>query len=111
MFFRGALPDTVGSDDDESFQRMKTEKFPWQHLVASRDDQRLQQRHPVQEGKGKYLSKARACPKCQTPADQLEWFYFSSPEWTWTNLCGREGWAVVCLKCRVQVGFFCEMMS
>jgi hypothetical protein len=54
---------------------------------------------------------ASACPGCQTPPDELSWFYFESPRETWQMLCGCAGWMVVCDKCRRQTSYFEEVMS
>jgi hypothetical protein len=85
--------------------------LPWEDVEASRRNRRLQRKHPIEEGKTHYLANAKPCPKCQTPAEALAWFYFESPNWTWENLCGRAGWLIVCDRCRCQTDFFEEAIS
>ena len=56
-------------------------------------------------------SRAQNCPECgRTPA-QLTWVHFSSPAWTWQQLCGREGWLTLCDHCGLQIDFFLERMN
>lgn len=85
--------------------------FPWEAVEASRTNDRLQSRAPVEQGKKAYLSRASACPECQIPADCLGWFYFVSPDWIWEHLCGRAGGLVICDRYHKQVNFFCEIMN
>jgi hypothetical protein len=84
--------------------------FPWNQVNASRTDAVLQSRHSLEEGKS-WHTEARACPKCDTPPDQLTWIYFRSPEGTWSHKCGRAGWLIVCDHCQIQTDFFLEIMS
>ncbi len=85
--------------------------YPWEDVEASRRNRRLQAKHPQTEGKSRYLAIAKPCPKCETPADALTWFYFSSPKETWPMDCGTAGWMAVCYRCHVQVNYFSEVMS
>lgn len=85
--------------------------YPWEDVDEARADRRLQRKHPIAEGQDRYRAVAKACPKCNTAADRLSWFYFRSPALTWEPLCGRAGWMTVCDQCHVQVDFFCEVMS
>jgi hypothetical protein len=98
-------------DDSVSDLLLGGDDYPWEDVQASRRNRRLQAKHPVTEGKNRYLRDANACPKCQTPAETLEWFYFRSPKETWPMQCGVAGWMVVCDRCRVQANFFSEVMS
>jgi hypothetical protein len=83
----------------------------WGEVKSIKDDAELQSTHSPSEGKNCYLSKARSCPKCDTPAAQLTWVYWSSSKWTWSHLCGRAGWLVVCEPCQLQTDFFLDRMS
>ena len=85
--------------------------LPWADVDASRRNGRLQRWHPSDQGKATYLHDAAACPRCQTPPEDLSWFYFRSPAETWPNECGCAGWLVVCDKCPIQVRLFIEVMS
>lgn len=82
-------------------------KFPKEHVNECRDDDILQSEHNWESVKDKYLENADGCPSCGCDAEELSWFYFSSPKWTWEHLCGSEGWMAVCDHCDLQVNFFC----
>jgi len=88
-----------------------TQRFPWADLERSRNDRKLQRRHPVADAKAECLGHAKSCPGCGCAAVDLAWFYFESPSGTWKDECGRAGWITVCDKCRQQVDFFLEVMS
>jgi len=95
-------------DDDDS----KVEAvYPWEDVKAARIDRRLQRSHPINDGQRAYMTVANPCPQCHATADQLSWFYFSSPSSTWRDLCGVSGWMTVCDRCHLQVNFFMEIMS
>jgi len=83
-------------------ERMRQGYFPWEDVEACR---KRRGRSPRPE------ERAIACPECHTPGERLTWIHFSSPAWTWQNLCGREGWLTVCDRCHLQVQFFAEMIS
>jgi hypothetical protein len=87
------------------------DNYPWEHVNASRHNQRLQQKHKPDEALARYEGKAKPCPKCGRTFRDLAWFYFESPEWTWENLCGRAGWMAVCDACHLQVDFFLERLN
>lgn len=106
----GFVMDDVWSELDlSSLEYM--DKSPWEDVEASRRNRRLQKKHPATEGQSRYLADAKACPKCQTPAEALSWFYCRSPKETWENLCGTAGWMAVCDRCHVQVNYFEEVIS
>ena len=50
----------------------------------------------------------KQCPKC---GKELRWIRFRSPDWTWQELCGREGPLAICENCHKQVYFKCELMN
>jgi hypothetical protein len=85
--------------------------MPWEDVQASRRNRYLQGKHPVTEGKNRYLEEATPCPKCQALPSEVIWFYFHSPKETWPALCGVAGWMAVCDRCHVQVNFFSETMN
>jgi hypothetical protein len=101
----------VLDDSLADFQFSLSGEMPWEDVEASRRNRRLQGKHPTTEGKSQYLAKAKPCPKCNTSADALGWFYFRSPKETWPMLCGIAGWMAVCDRCHIQVNFFDEVMS
>ena len=87
------------------------QSLPWEDVEASRRNRLLQAKHPVVEGKRRYLAEAKPCPSCQTAPDALSWFYFRSPKETWPAECGVEGWMAICDRCHTQVNFFIEAVS
>ena len=84
--------------------------FPWDDVDAARNDAVLQSEHDS-EGARRHYGKRVTCPKCSCSGHELAWFYFRSPPWTWSSLCGRAGWLAVCDPCRTQVQFFIELMT
>ena len=86
------------------------EMFPWDDVDAARKDARLQSEHDAEGARRHYGSRV-TCPKCSRSEDELVWFYFRSPEWTWKTLCGRAGWLAVCDPCQTQVDFVIEIMN
>ena len=87
------------------------DEYPWEDVNASRRNRGLQKKHPIEEGKSRYLARARLCPQCLADPEEMAWFYFSSPKETWRMECGTEGWMVVCDSCHIQVDYFSEVMS
>jgi len=85
-------------------------QYPWDDVDSARINKKLQKEHPISEGK-KYFNLARSCPNCGKNPNDLEWFYFSSPQETWGWLCGSEGWMAVCGDCHLQVNYFEECVS
>jgi hypothetical protein len=85
--------------------------LPREDVEASRRNPRLQAKHPVTEGKNHYLASAKACPRCETVPESLNWFYFGSPKETWSMQCGVAGWLAICDNCHLHVNFFPEAMS
>lgn len=71
--------------------------FPWQDVLASMyirpADVRI---------------RKETCPDCGEPVVTL---YFSSPEWTWAEKCGRAGRMKLCLFCPKQLDFDLVMMN
>ena len=86
------------------------EEFPWEDIVASRQDARMQAKKNAHRAQKQYGSKA-TCPKCARQGKDLTWFYFCSPAWTWEHWCGRAGWIAVCDSCQEQVLFICEVLN
>ena len=98
--------------------------FPWSDVEAAENDEQLQRAHAAPgEGQAPAIlhlggaqdtairDRARNCPQCGRPPSDLTWVYFSSPAWTWQQLCGRAGWLVVCKPCHMQVDFFLDRMN
>jgi hypothetical protein len=58
----------------------------------------------------RYGARAQSC-KCGKKADELRWFYFSTPAATWAHLAGRAGWMTYCETCKREVDFFLTRMN
>jgi len=86
------------------------EIFPWADVDAARKNAALQANVDPEHLRVWYGRDVK-CPCCGCPGEQLSWFYFSSPPWTWQHLCGRKGYMAVCDKCHVQVEFMCLAVS
>ena len=85
--------------------------FPWADIEAARDNERLQARHAREV---RLLQGARddlTCPSCGKTGEALACFYFSSPAWTWREMCGRAGVLIVCDTCRKQLRFECTELN
>ena len=61
--------------------------------------------------KMKDLANHRPCPLCGKPSEELKWFWFESPRWTWANLMGRVGHMSLCPDCRCLVEFICVILN
>lgn len=71
--------------------------FPWEDVFAS------MKKYPE-----KVCLSSRTCPDCGERFIQL---YFSSPDWTWQQLCGRAGDMLVCPKCHAQKDFILKILN
>lgn len=60
---------------------------------------------------GKNFVHQKPCPECGRVSEQLRWIKFTSPKWTWQNMCGRSGPLSICEECGIQVQFLCEFMN
>ena len=89
---------------------MDEEAFPWDDVDAARNDAELQGNQDSAAARREYGDGVK-CPHCSRSGDQLAWFYFSSPAFTWEHLCGRAGWMAVCDECHHQVVFVGVIMS
>ncbi|MBL7471361.1 hypothetical protein [Robertkochia sediminum] len=76
-------------------------EFPWEDVFDSY--------RPIE--KPGRIEHPKPCPKCHKNGENLIWTDFSSPPWTWENMCGRGGPLSLCADCRVQVQFVCEVMN
>ena len=79
--------------------------FPMEHIIACLRDDNLQSRHSLAEALKRYKEQLAE------PVENVVWFYFETPAWTWENLCGRAGWMVVGKESPQQVAFFLEIMN
>ena len=71
--------------------------FPWNDVLASM--------HTMPE---KVKITEIVCPNC---GEKLVELYFSSPAWTWRELCGRGGHMTICPNCPQQMEFKLEIMN
>ena len=71
--------------------------FPWEDVYAS-----------MKKEPEKVAVTRVACPDCGKSLVKL---YFSSPDWTWRQLCGRAGAMLVCPSCGTQEDFTLEIMN
>ncbi|HEX6923841.1 MAG TPA: hypothetical protein VF167_00320 [Longimicrobiaceae bacterium] len=85
--------------------------FPRADVDACRGDLALQAANDAAAARLKYAAVSRSCFGCGRAAEELEWIFFQSPLWTWTQQCGRAGWIVYCASCDNQVCFHRLRMS
>ena len=71
--------------------------FPWEDVFAS-----------MMKNPEKVCLSSKTCPDC---GERLIQLYFSSPDWTWRELCGRAGDMLICPKCHEQKDFFLRIMN
>jgi hypothetical protein len=114
---------TAAREQERHFLEAQAGFFPWPDVEAAEHDEELQRTHAWGEANAPAVlglaqdapitirERARNCPGCGRPASELTWVYFSSPAWTWQQLCGRAGWLVVCKPCRLQTDFFLDQMN
>jgi len=79
--------------DDNDLTQPESDQFPWVDVEEARNRTELQAEHDARRARALYQEGARSCPKCDASPQNLAWFYFESPQWTWEGaLCGRAGW-------------------
>ena len=71
--------------------------FPWEDVI----DSMRQQPEAV-------CLSSQKCPDCGETLIEL---FFSSPQWTWEQLCGRAGKMFICPKCHAQKEFFLTRLN
>lgn len=85
--------------------------FPRPELRACRGDVALQSAHDAAAARFRYELRSRDCFGCGRRPEELEWIFYQSALWTWTEQCGRAGWIVYCPRCDNQVSFHGSRMS
>ena len=83
-------------------------------VEASLQDSRLQAAHDLSELDEKLRHQLRARREEvleEGASESTQWIYFSSPDWTWEQLCGREGWLLYDPKSKHQHGFLMTLMN
>lgn len=71
--------------------------FPWEDVLAS------MRKHPEE-----VCLSAGTCADC---GERLIQLYFSSPDWTWEQRCGRAGDILVCPNCHAQKNFILRILN
>lgn len=71
--------------------------FPWEDVFAS-----------IKKYPEKVCLSSRTCPDC---GERLVQLYFSSPDRTWQQLCGRAGDMLVCPNCHAQKDFILRILN
>ena len=95
----------IAAEEDDEF-------FPWEDIIACRNKKKSSETGEAEAEARKRLEGTIApCPKCGKKFEEMELFYFESPEETWRHLCGRAGWIVICPDCKKQIRFMLEVMS
>ncbi|MBN8868274.1 MAG: hypothetical protein J0H66_00165 [Solirubrobacterales bacterium] len=90
------------------------EQFPREDLIASQEDDALQRAHPWQSeplDQRNWMCELRDETIRKGASQNTHWIYFSSPEWTWQNECGREGWLLIDYLTLEQHDFVLRVMS
>lgn len=85
--------------------------FPRADVEACREDVFLQKSNDALAARLRYAPDSRDCFGCGRTPDDLEWVFFQSAMWTWTQQRGRAGWIVYCPRCDNQVCFHRLRMS
>ena len=81
--------------------------FPLEDVKECLDNDKT----PCPGFKMKDLTNHLPCPLCGKPSEELKWFWFESPRWTWANLMGRAGHMSLCPDCRCLVEFICVLYN
>ncbi len=71
--------------------------FPWEDVFAS------MKKYPE-----KVCLSSGTYPDC---GERLIQLYFSSPDWTWEQRCGRAGDMLVCPQCHAQKDFILKILN
>jgi hypothetical protein len=77
----------------------------WAELQPVRDDAEIQAKGQA-KGYGEFLGRAKPCPGCGTPADQLVWVYEDITTVAPKDVCRLVRWWTVCDGCRRRVEHF-----
>lgn len=109
--WREALRAEAGIDWDTLEGKKHFAIFPRGDVDACRTDVSLQAGQDAIGARARFELQSRNCFGCGRPADEIEWIYFQSPLWTWTEQSGRAGWIVYCPRCDNQVTFHRSRMS
>lgn len=81
--------------------------FPWEDVLGSKH---LQIKETKVDLNITYEDNEDYYKLCNCTKEKF-WMCFRSPEWTWENQCGREGYLLICSHCVKQVYFKCILMN
>jgi hypothetical protein len=89
--------------------------FPIEDVEASIQNLDLQQRNRIEDlddaQRANLESMRQAALADHGAPKSARWIYFSSPDWTWQHLCGREGWLLYDEATRTQHAFRLTVMN
>lgn len=100
--------------NEESEQSVDGEIFPFADVEASVANRQLQLENPIDEvppEQRENLEMMRREAVARGASEHAEWIYFCSPEWTWRELCGREGWLLFDRERLTQHAFSMTVMN
>ena len=109
--WRHALRAEAGIDWDKLEGKKHFAIFPRHDVDNCRSDVSLQASQDSILARSRHQAHCRACFGCGRFPEHLEWIFFQSPVWTWTEQSGRAGWIVYCPECDNQVSFHRSRMS
>jgi hypothetical protein len=95
-------------DEDEKWAKGLPSATPFRWVDSEFTQEELAERNVEHEWlKAFHLKKAKPCPRCGTPPEQLEWFYYCDPPSSWRDY--STGWKTRCGICLQEVQFFWGM--
>lgn len=84
----------MDGQDDPHFM----DEFPRQDVIDSSIDEELQRAHPWQcesIDERNWMTRVRYEAIADGASTNTHWVYFRSPDATWLNECGTEGWLLI----------------
>jgi|RhiMethySRZTD1v2_1073278.scaffolds.fasta_scaffold855506_1 hypothetical protein len=91
------------------------DSFPVEDVEASIQDAELQRSNRVESLDDAYRDELEAIRRAAVAdrgaPESARWVYFSSPDWTWQHLCGREGWLLYDRATQTQHAFLMTVMN
>lgn len=90
------------------------QNFPEKDIKASLNNSSLQKENPLTGLKPDYrkeLDRLRQAAIAKGASENADWVYFRSPEWTWRDLCGREGWLLYDPSTNKQYAFVATVIN
>lgn len=96
-----SIENIVKKTNQEGYHYARLNKmilYPWEDVLAS------MYKYPEKVA----TVNDQNCPHC---GGQLIKLYFMSPGWTWSELCGRGGYMIICPDCIEQIDFNLTIMN